>query len=85
MDRAAANYRDGVVTGFENVAAYLTPELAYIVEIERYKVRVGEATESASVVLRVTSIYRPEEGAWKIMHRHADPIVSARPIDSVIS
>lgn len=85
MERAAANYREGDVTSFEEVARYLTPELGYIMEIERYKVRVGGAKDRVSVVLRVTSIYRPEDGTWKIMHRHADPIVSARPVDSVIS
>ena len=85
MERAARNYRDGEVTGFENVATYVTPELAYIVEIERYKARIGGASDKVPVVLRVTSIYRPEDGAWKIVHRHADTIVSARPADSVIS
>ncbi len=85
MERAAKNYSDGEVTAFENVATYVTPELAYIVEIERYKARVGGATERAAVALRVTSIYRPEDGIWKVMHRHADPIVSARPADSIIT
>jgi ketosteroid isomerase-like protein len=85
MERAAANYGEGEVIGFEEVARYLTPELGYTMEIERYKVRVGGATDRVSVALRVTSIYRSEDGTWKIMHRHADPIVSARPADSVIS
>ena len=29
-------------------------------------------------------IMRPEDGVWKIVHRHADPITSARPAESVI-
>src|SRR6266540_1034069 len=37
MERAASNYRDGEATGFETVAAYVTPDLAYIVEVERFK------------------------------------------------
>jgi hypothetical protein len=31
MERAASNFRDGEITGFETVAKYVTPELAYIV------------------------------------------------------
>ena len=34
MDRAAANYRDGEMTGFESLAGLVTPELAYIVVTE---------------------------------------------------
>jgi hypothetical protein len=26
------------------------------------------------LTLRVTQLYRCEDGAWKIIHRHADPI-----------
>jgi hypothetical protein len=41
MERAASNYRDGEIVGFELVAKYANPELAYIVEVERYKAKVG--------------------------------------------
>jgi hypothetical protein len=37
MDRAASQYRDGEITRFENIAKYVTPELAYIVEVERFR------------------------------------------------
>ena len=84
MERAASNYRDGEVTGFESVAKYVTAELAYIVEVERYKARVGGSAEIVAIALRVTSIFRPEDGVWKIVHRHADPIASSRPAESVV-
>ncbi len=84
MERAASNYRDGELTSFENVAKYVTPDLAYIVEVERFKVKVGGSEEIARVALRTTSILRPEDGTWKIVHRHADPITSARPAQSVV-
>src|ERR1700726_1449550 len=38
MERAASLYRDGEVTGFENVAKYVTADLAYIVEVEPFSV-----------------------------------------------
>jgi ketosteroid isomerase-like protein len=84
MERAASNFRDGEITGFENLAKYVTPELAYIVWIERAKVKVGGRKDIAPSALRVTMIFRPEDSSWKVVHRHADPITTARPVESVI-
>ena len=84
MERAASNYRDGEIVDFENVAKYVTSELAYIVEVERYQARVGGGEDIIPVALRVTSIFRSEDGTWKIVHRHADPITTAQPAESVI-
>jgi ketosteroid isomerase-like protein len=84
IERAASNYKDGEIVGFENVAKYVTPELAYIVEVERYKAKVGGGEKLAPISLRVTSIYRREDGVWKIVHRHADPITTAQPAESAI-
>ena len=84
MQRAASNYRDGEAAGFELVSKHVTPDLAYIVEVERYKAKIGGRDDITPVALRVTSIFRREEGVWKIVHRHADPITMARPAESVI-
>ena len=84
MERAASNYREGEATGFERAAKYVTEDLAYIVEVERFKAKVGGSEETVSGALRVTSILRREDGIWKILHRHADPITTVRPAESVI-
>lgn len=84
LDRAASNYRDGERTAFEQIAKYETPELAYLVEVERYKAKVGGSENLAPVALRVTSIFRPEDGTWKVVHRHADPITTEQPAESVL-
>ena len=84
LDRAAENYRDGEVVGFENVATVAGPDLAYTVEIESYRARVGGAADITPVSVRVTSVFRREDGVWKLLHRHADPITAPRPADSVI-
>jgi ketosteroid isomerase-like protein len=81
---AASRFSDGEIAGFENVAKHVSAELAYIVEVERYRAKVGGGEEVVPVALRVTSILRPEEGVWKVVHRHADPITTAQPAQSVI-
>jgi len=85
LDRAASNYRDGESTGIELVAKYVSNDLACIVEVERGRSKVGGAKEFASVAVRVTSVFRFERGAWKLVHRHADPITTPRPAESVIN
>jgi ketosteroid isomerase-like protein len=84
LERAASHYRDGEATGFENVAKYTTPELAYTVEIERCQAKVEGRDDVSPLAVRVTTIFRSEEGEWKVVHRHADPITKAQPAESVI-
>ena len=84
IERAASDYVAGHVVGFENIATFLTPELAYIVEVERFEVLVRGREEMSSVALRVTTVVRREDTDWKVVHRHADPITSPRPVTSVL-
>ncbi len=84
LEHAASLLRDGESTNFERVSEYATADLAYIVEIERGRMKVGVADEMAPVSLRVTTIFRREDGEWRIVHRHADPITAPRPIESAL-
>jgi ketosteroid isomerase-like protein len=84
LDLAASNYSGGEVEEFETVSEQVTAELAYLVQAERFRAKVGDQDEPASVALRVTSVFRLEEGVWKLAHRHADPISDFRPAESVI-
>ncbi len=83
-ESAASYFRDGQPTHFERIVKVMTPDLAFIVENERAKAKVGKRESLSTIALRVTTIFRQEEGDWKIVHRHADTIVSARPIESLI-
>ena len=82
---AAAHYRDGEVTGTELLATYASHDLACVVEVERGRAKVGGGKELLPVAVRVTSVFRLEGDAWKLVHRHADPITTPRPASSVIS
>lgn len=84
LERAASLMRDGTLTGFERIVTSMTAELAYIVEIERGQTKFGGRDDITPYSLRVTTIFRPEEGTWKVMHRHADPITTSRPAESFI-
>jgi ketosteroid isomerase-like protein len=84
MERAASPFRDGEFLSAEIIERYVTSELAYVVEIERGEAKIGGSEEMVPWALRVTMIFRPEEGEWKVVHRHADPITTPRPAESVI-
>jgi ketosteroid isomerase-like protein len=84
MERAATNFRSGEATSFERISEYATAELGYIIEIERFRSKVGSDDKLVPITLRVTTIFRREQGAWRIVLRHADPITSARAPASIV-
>lgn len=73
---AAANAEGSVRV--ELIACHVTPELAYTVAIERGAVRPSGGREFAPKALRVTEIFRRDGPDWKLIHRHADPLVTVR-------
>jgi ketosteroid isomerase-like protein len=55
-----------------NVA--VSGDLAFTVGIERDQVQVSGQSKPERA-LRVTQVFRKENGDWKLLHRHADPLV----------
>ena len=49
------------------------PRLAYTVELEHTSVSL-DGVPVAPYTLRVTQVYRREDGQWKVVHRHGDQI-----------
>lgn len=75
-DWAAARFREaGAIPTFEYLASGVSGNLAYTVTIERSEVRVAGQDAPASMPLRTTHIFRKEDGVWKMIHRHADPLI----------
>jgi ketosteroid isomerase-like protein len=64
------------MTGQHRLAAYVTSDLATMHELEQGTVSVGGG-EIANWSLRTTTTFRREDGAWRVVHRHADPISTA--------
>ncbi len=83
VEHAASVYREGTAT-FQNIVTYVTPEIAFTVEQEEYKAKLGQRQDISTVSLRVTSIFRLEDGTWKLAHRHADPLTTVKPVESVL-
>ena len=67
IEHAASTIRDGQTPRFETISKLVTPELAYVVWIERQEAKMGANDELTPFALRVTMIFRPEEGEWKIV------------------
>ena len=84
VERAASHYRDGETIGFETVSHFVGSDVAYTVEIERFRTKVGGQAETSDLALRVTCVYRREADGWKLVHRHADPRVDRQSAESVI-
>jgi ketosteroid isomerase-like protein len=61
-------------TAYENeiIAAGASGDLAYIVAFEHVTASIKGAP-AQPFVLRVTTVFRREDGEWRAVHRHGDP------------
>ena len=64
---------------FELVAAGASGDLAYTLGYERFSCSM-DGGPVAPMTLRVTHIYRREDGEWRIVHRHADVPPTGQPL-----
>jgi len=84
LDAAAARFRNGHLAAFDTLTKFVSDDLACYHEIERGEAMLGGRSELEPFALRVTSTYRHEDGQWRIVLRHADPIVAPRPTDATL-
>ncbi len=70
FDRLATRFSDCTAFDIEVVAAGASGDLAYTVGYERNRVKVNG--QPRTYTLRVTHVYRREDGQWRIVHRHGD-------------
>jgi len=76
LDYAASRFSEGTVSPSERIVTYVSGDLAVIHETEHWKTKVGGG-DLTPFDLRVTSVYRREDGEWKLVLRHADPLTTA--------
>lgn len=72
FESLASRFSNGTYE-YEVIAAGASGDLGYVVGIEHSTASVGGATPEA-YDLRVTEVFRREDGEWKVVHRHADPM-----------
>jgi ketosteroid isomerase-like protein len=72
----AARWSDCTDQRVELLAAGVSGDLAYTVELEHTSVSV-DGVPVEPYTLRVTQVYRREDGEWKVVHRHGDQL----PVD----
>jgi ketosteroid isomerase-like protein len=87
---ASQQFKGGTVS-HENVTTVVTPELAYTTDIETFEVQMDGMEQPTRWSNRVTHVFRLEDGAWRLLHRHANrledqykPSTRLQPVTSKI-
>lgn len=75
--RDAAAFAEGGQSTLEILHSDSVGDLAYWTGLQHAKVRVNGHADPVEMHLRVTEVFRHEDGAWKLIHRHADPLAEA--------
>lgn len=73
FDWLASNFSHCVSYELDVTAAGVSGNVGYIVGSEHTTASVGDEAP-VPYALRVTLIFRREDGVWKEVHRHADPM-----------
>jgi ketosteroid isomerase-like protein len=75
-DWAAARFcPSGTTLQVEYLALEVSGDLAYTVAVERSAPLLVGQEQPVAMALRVTHIFHNEDGQWKLVHRHADPLM----------
>ncbi len=72
----AEHFTSGGESSFEILQMGANDGIAYWVGIQHGKVHPKGSKEAATVDIRVTEVFRREQDAWKLVHRHADTLAS---------
>jgi ketosteroid isomerase-like protein len=84
FNRTAQTYSGGERLSVEPLATWVGADLACTVEVERHEgVRLAGHAPTTTVY-RVTHLFRREADGWKVVLRHADPLVEFRGPGAVL-
>lgn len=67
------HFKPGSENKFEIMHSAESGELAYWTGVQHSVVQMEGKSKPVQFNLRVTEIFRKENGEWKLIHRHADP------------
>ena len=78
FDSLARIFRGTGGLQMEVLAADCSGDLGYVVALEKNTGVVVEE-QTRDYTLRVTTVFRREDGAWKVVHRHGDEVPVVAP------
>jgi ketosteroid isomerase-like protein len=73
LDWVAETFAGGHCT-YEVLSTVVGTDVALVVQFERGDAQLHNGTTHA-LAQRVSMAFRRESGAWKLVHRHADPLI----------
>lgn len=77
-DRTAASYAaggDGGRSSHENIMSWVGDDLACSVTVEHHESGLDGSRDLVPFSYRATHLFRREEDGWRVVLRHADPLV----------
>ena len=84
LDQVAGAWGGGERLEVERLATWVGADLACTVEVDRHHGARVAGHAPTAVAYRVTHVFRREADGWKVILRHADPLVERRGPDSVL-
>lgn len=81
--KAVLQFSNGA-SSLKLVSRHQSGDLLVLVMIAEQTANIG-GHASHPWSLRVTQVYRRESGAWKIVHRHADPLLRPRSTEQALA
>ena len=78
LDWAASHFSGGAYSQ-EEISVTVGTDVACLVSLERWsRPKAGDQGDDV-FALRVTQVFRREDGRWRLIHRHADPLIENNP------
>ena len=75
----AASQFSGGTYGQEDLSTAVGTDVACLVSLERWSYTNPHDRTATLLELRVTQLFRHEDGEWRLVHRHPDPLMQKRP------